>query len=272
MEYGQLFLLGLGVQVVLLVVVAFIHSRMRREHPYRGLVKALIGILLLSLFWLAVSFVWQLKEGWITLSLLPILGFVKTDVPKERVSPMHLVITGITAGVCAVLALFAIILIPIPGLPAASGFWIPAGFYFVFTLWFGVWGALGGHIATWLGMSYFAGFTLHVWADGAIGDFIAPMVCMLLFKKVFNADPELKRRRDWAAWIVSVPIASLICGLWVHTVNLMFGVITWPFWWVGVITYLLGDSAAVFVVGTPLLKTLSKYVKTAPVYVKGIMT
>ena len=272
MEYGQFFIVGLVIQAVLLCVIVLLHSAMRKDHPYRGFMKVLIGILLLSLFWLLISFIWQLKEGWISLLALPFLCSVVTEAPKERVTPMHLVITGITAGVCAVLALFAIILIPIPGLPAASGFWIPAGFYFVFTLWFGVWGALGGHIATWLGMSYFAGFTLHVWADGAVGDFIAPMVCLLLFKKLFRADPELKTRKDWVAWIISVPIASLTCGLWVHTVNLLFGVITWPFWWVGVITYFLGDSAAVFIVGTPLLKTLSKYAKTAPVYVKGILT
>jgi len=264
-------MVGLVAQGVLLCIVAFLHSTMRENHPYKGLVKAMAGILLVSLFWLLVSFIWQLKEGWISLCALPLMGLVTTEIPRERVSPMHLVITGITAGVCAVLALFAIILIPVPGLPSASGFWIPAGFYFVFTLWFGVWGALGGHVATWIAMSYFSGFTLHIWADGAVGDFVAPMVCLLLFKKVFRADPELKTRRDWVAWIVSVPIASLVCGLWVHTINLMFGAITWPFWWVGVMAYFLGDSAAIFVVGTPLLKTLSKYAKTAPVYVKGIM-
>lgn len=190
---------------------------------------------------------------------------------KKGVGPMHLVITGITAGVCGVLAMFAIILVPIPGLPAASGFWIPAGFYFVFTLWFGLWGALGGHIATTIAMGYFFGYTLQIWLDGGVGDFIAPLVALLIFRLV-KADPELKTGRDWTTWIIAVPVSSLICGLWVHSVNLAFGVITWPFWWVGVLTYFIGDSAAVFIVGTPLLKALSKYVKASPTYVEGIVS
>ncbi|MEM1575460.1 MAG: hypothetical protein QW755_02585 [Nitrososphaerota archaeon] len=190
---------------------------------------------------------------------------------KKGITPMHLVISGVTAGVCIVLALFAIILVPVPGLPSASGFWIPAGFYFVFTLWFGVWGALGGHIATFIAMGYFSGYTLHIWLDGGLGDFIAPLVTLIIFRAL-KADPELKTKKDWITWIISVPISSLICGLWVHSVNLAFGIITPPFWWIGVITYFLGDSAAIFIVGTPLLKTLSKYVKASPVYVEGIFS
>ena len=196
---------------------------------------------------------------------------MSSEVGRGKVGPIHLVITGITAGVCAVLAMFAIILVPIPGLPAASGFWIPAGFYFVFTLWFGLWGALGGHIATTIAMGYFFGYTLQIWADGGIGDFIAPMVCLFIFKFLFKADPELKTKRDWIAWLIAVPISSLVCGLWVHSVNLAFGVITKPFWKIGVLTYFIGDSAAVFVVGTPLLKTLSRHIKASPVYVKGVI-
>lgn len=182
------------------------------------------------------------------------------------VNVKQIAITGVTAGLCLPLALFAIVLIPIPGLPAASGFWIPAGFYFVMTLWFGIWGALGGHIATVLAMGYFQGYTLHVWADGGLGDLIAPLVALIIFK-VMNARPDLTRKKDRVTWAIAVPIASLICGLWVHSVNLAFGVITWPFWWVGVLTYFIGDSLAVFVVGTPLLKALTSYVKQSPMYI-----
>jgi hypothetical protein len=175
-------------------------------------------------------------------------------------------VTGVTAGLCLPLALFAIILVPVPGLPAASGFWIPAGFYFVMTLWFGVWGALGGHIATVIAMGYFQGYTLHIWLDGGIGDLIAPLIALGIFK-LLGGNPELITRRDKMVWFVSVPIASLLCGIWVHTINLLFGVITWPFWWVGVMTYFIGDSLAIFAVGTPLLKTLTQYVKLSPMYI-----
>jgi len=180
----------------------------------------------------------------------------------------HVAIVGVTAGMCLPLALFAIILVPIPGLPSASGFWIPAGFYFTMTLWFGVWGALGGHIATVLAMGYFSGYTLQIWLDGGLGDLIAPLVAYAIFRAT-GARPDLKRRRDLAIWLISVPVASLVCGLWVHTVNLMFGVITQPFWYVGVLTYFIGDSLAVFIVGTPLLKSLTDYVKQSPLYVWG---
>ncbi|RLE87088.1 MAG: hypothetical protein DRJ49_06915 [Thermoprotei archaeon] len=175
-------------------------------------------------------------------------------------------ITGITAGLCLPLALFAIILVPIPGLPAASGFWIPAGFYFVMTLWFGLWGALGGHIATTIAMGYFFGYTLHIWMNGGIGDLIAPLVCLIIFK-VTKARPDLRARKDIAVWVVAVVISSLVCGLWVHTIHLFFGIITWPSWYIGVLTYLIGDTMAVLAVGTPLLKSLTDYVKQSPMYI-----
>jgi integral membrane sensor domain MASE1 len=181
-----------------------------------------------------------------------------------------LVTTAVTAGINAVLALFAIILIPIPGLPSASGFWIPAGFYFVLTMWFGVWAALGALIATFIAMGYFSGFTLHILLDGAVGDFLAPMVAAILFKKVFKASPLLESQKDWIAWLVSVPIASVICGLWVHSVNLAFGAITAAFWIIGVAAYGIGDTLAVYIIGTPLLKRLTSYVQTSPVYTEGL--
>ncbi len=192
-------------------------------------------------------------------------------VYEGKIRPIHIVMTGITAGVCAVLAMFAIILVPIPGIPGGSGLWIPAGFYFAFTLWFGVWGALGGHIATTIAMGYFLGYTLQVWLDGGLGDFIAPMVTLLIFRAL-KADPELKTRRDMAIWAISVPLSSLICGMWVHTVNAYFGIIPWGYWWVGVVSYLIGDSIAIFLIATPLLKLLSKYVKATPAYVRGIIS
>lgn len=193
------------------------------------------------------------------------------QVEKPEVGLTYkLVTTAVTAGINAVLALFAIILVPIPGLPSASGFWIPAGFYFVLTMWFGVWAALGAFIATFIAMGYFSGFTLHILLDGALGDFIAPMVAAVLFKKVFKANPLLEAQKDWIAWIVSVPIASVICGLWVHSVNLAFGAITPAFWIVGVAAYGIGDSLAVFIIGTPLLKRLTSYVQTSPVYTEGL--
>lgn len=183
-----------------------------------------------------------------------------------RIEIKDIAVTGVTAGLCLPLALFAIILVPMPGLPAASGFWIPAGFYFAMTLWFGFWGALGGHIATVLAMGYFQGYTLRVWADGGLGDLIAPLVALAIFK-LLKASPELREKRDKVIWIIAVPIANLVCGLWVHTINLLFGVITWPFWWIGVVTYLIGDTLAVFIVGTPLLKTLTTYVKMSRMYI-----
>lgn len=115
-------------------------------------------------------------------------------------------------------------------------------------------------------MGYFFGYTLQVWLDGGLGDLIAPLVAYAIFR-IAGARPDLRRRKDWVVWLVSVPVASLVCGLWVHTVNLMFGVITWPFWYVGALTYFIGDSLAVFIVGTPLLKSLTDYVKQSPLYV-----
>lgn len=181
----------------------------------------------------------------------------------------RLAITGVFGGICASAALFSIIIVPIPGIPGGSGYWIPAALYFALTLWFGVFGALAGHIGTFFGMGPFFGFTAQVWLDGALGDFFAPVIAWLIFKKGFHADPELKTRRDWAAWIVSVPIATFLASVWIHSVNYAFGTITFPALTLGVIAYTIGDSLAVFTLGTLILKTASKWVKTSPFYLEG---
>ncbi|MHA1712993.1 MAG: hypothetical protein ACTSW4_02960 [Candidatus Ranarchaeia archaeon] len=188
---------------------------------------------------------------------------------KGGVKPINLVMTGITAGVCAVLALFAIIIVPIPGLPSGSGFWIPAGFYFTFTLWFGIWGALGGYISTFIAMGYFNGYTIVIFLDGATGDFLSPLIPLLAFR-FLKADPGLRDTKSRLIWVVTVPISSLFTGMWVHTVNVIFQVISPELWIFGVIGYLIGDTLAVFIIGTPLLIGLTPLVERTPAYVKGI--
>jgi hypothetical protein len=178
------------------------------------------------------------------------------------------VISGLFGGVCATAALFSIIIIPLPGIPGGSGFWIPAALYFALTLWFGVYGALAGHIGTFIGMGPFFGWTFQVWADGALGDFFAPLICRAFFL-AFKADPELKTRRSYAVWLFSVPISTCLAAMWIHFVNYSFGTITFGAWVWGVIAYTIGDSLAVFTLGTVLLKVATKWVKTSPFYVKG---
>jgi len=192
---------------------------------------------------------------------------------KPTVSPAIrlVVISGIFGGVCATAALFSIIMIPLPGIPGGSGFWIPAALYFALTLWFGFYGALAGHIGTFLGMGPFFGWTFQVWADGALGDFIAPMIALAFFR-ASKADPELKTKKDWAVWIVSVPISTMLASMWIHFVNLSFGTITFGAWVWGVIAYTIGDSLAVFILGTLLLKLATKWVKTSPFYVSGVFS
>lgn len=182
----------------------------------------------------------------------------------------RLAITGVFGGICASAALFSIIVVPLPGIPGGSGYWIPAALYFALTFWFGIYGALAGHIGTFFGMGPFFGFTFQVWADGALGDFFAPIIGWGLFRGVFKADPELKTRKDWTAWIVSVPIATLLASMWIHSVNYAFGTITFGAWVWGVISYTIGDSLAVFTLGTLILKTASKWVKTSPFYMEGL--
>lgn len=279
MKYTPLFVLVYMVYSMFYVVLNLMHSEMENENPYKGVVKILSRLVAVGLVALFAAFLWQWRAGWLSLGFIdlgfPSLGlalggvvpFMIANESQNLQSPvMNIVIAGLTAAVCIPLSLFAIILVPIPGLPSASGFWIPAAFYFLLTLWFGPAAAVGAFISTWLGMSIFGGFTLNIFLDGAIGDFLAPLVAFFLFKFVFQGDTELAEKKDWTAWIVSVPVASLVCGLWVNTVNFLFGIITWPFWWIGVVTYLIGDSAAVFIVGTPLLKALSRYVKDTPLY------
>jgi hypothetical protein len=187
---------------------------------------------------------------------------------KGGIKPFHFVITGVTAGVCAPLALFAIITMPVPGVPGGAGIWLPAGFYVAFSMWFGFWAALGGTIASVVTMGAVFGFGIAS-IPLLLTDFIEGIVPVLAFR-AFRADPGLTRKRDWVLWIIIVPIASFLDGLWHHPTQALFGATSWEFVPVGIISYTIGDSIAVYLIGTPLLKALTRYVKATPLYVEGI--
>jgi len=104
----------------------------------------------------------------------------------------------------------------------------------------------------------------------SISDFLAAFMPYLIFK-LMKADPELKTRKDWIAYIIGgIILSSLPGSLYYNYINLLIGWLpSWEAFWVGVAAWNIGNYIVVAVIATPLLKIVTKHIKRYGLYVEN---
>jgi hypothetical protein len=186
---------------------------------------------------------------------------------------MRLILAGVVSGVCTVLAIFAVITVPVPVAPGVSAFYIAAAVYVPFALWFGIW---GGPIAGWVScfiLGIYSGFPIWFSAFWSVADVIEGAVPLIAFR-TFKADPDLResasKAKSWAMYFIfGVFLASLLSALW--------GGYTLA-WFLGLppaaativfLGWFIGDVIVLTVIATPMLYFLTKPIKRSQVYIEG---
>ncbi len=187
---------------------------------------------------------------------------------KRGVTPLHIVLTAIMAGVLGVMILYAAITTTI--VPGVAAVYPATAFEVVFGCWFGVWGGIAAYIGLIIAGTYAGWFPLPLGIVLALSDFSAAVIPAAAFR-LLKGDVGLKGGRDWAIYIVFGIVLSTVPGsIYYNLINLYIGWIpSWEAFWVGVISWNLGNFLVNTIIGIPLLKVVTPYVKRAGLYVEG---
>jgi integral membrane sensor domain MASE1 len=191
------------------------------------------------------------------------------EVVRKGISPVHIVLTAIMAGVLAVMILYAAITTTV--VPAVAAVYPATAFEVVFGCWFGVWGAIAAYIGLVIAGTYAGWFPLPLGMVLALGaDLTAALIPAAAFR-LLKGNVALKSRKDWLIFIVFGIVLSTVPGsIYYNLINFYIGLIpSWEAFWVAVISWNLGNFIVITVIGTPLLKIVTPYVKRTGLYVRG---
>lgn len=185
---------------------------------------------------------------------------------EKRIETKYIALTAVLSAVVSVVGIFALIPCPLPGV---SVLYVAAAVETVFPLWFGLWGVLANYIGGIL-MGAFYGEAVHdlLWAvilcDVTIG--IIPLIAFRLFKR----DSELKTRKDWIVYIVfGILLNNLVSAMAGVGSSVVMGLFPIEMYWPSVGIWATGNVISTTIIGTPLLRGFTKFIKQTPVYVRG---
>jgi integral membrane sensor domain MASE1 len=124
--------------------------------------------------------------------------------------------------------------------PGASSFYIVVAFMVVFTLWFGIWGAVAAYTGCFIGAGILSGIPPDVSLYWSLADLWQVLIPLLAFR-VLKADPSLRSVRDVGILLVSgVFLNNLAGALWGSMSLAVGGEIPWSEintvfyeWWLG---------------------------------------
>ncbi|MEM4383657.1 MAG: hypothetical protein QXH32_06130 [Candidatus Caldarchaeum sp.] len=191
----------------------------------------------------------------------------KEHVVQKGVSPLHIVLTAVMSGVLALMILFAAITTTV--VPGVAALYPATAFEVVFGIWFGVWGGIASYIGLVIAGTYGGWFPLPLGIVLSLSDFAAAMIPAAAFR-LLRANPTLASKKDVAVYIIfGVILSSVIPSLYYNLINLSIGWIPgWEAFWVAVISWNVGNYLVTTVIGIPLLRLVTPYVKKAGLYVE----
>lgn len=191
------------------------------------------------------------------------------SILRPKIGAIQIAIVAMSTAIYTVLGVFAAGFTIVPGVTA---FYTPEAFIMPAVMWFGVWGALGAFFGSIL-FSPFYGYGYLIGFLFGFPDMLSAVVAGIILRKL-KIDLTLKNKRSFILWILIAAILGPLCealtGLPVYIWN---GWYTPQFaYTIGLAIWLFGDITAVAVIGTILMRVLSKYMIRTPLYHKGFIS
>jgi integral membrane sensor domain MASE1 len=188
--------------------------------------------------------------------------------PKRENPPVHLFIGLFLVMVCINIVLSKITVISFEIAPGVSAFYIVVAFMVVFTLWFGMWGAVAAYAGCFIGAGLLSGIPPEVSLYWSLADFWQVLIPLLAFR-YFHADPSLRNMRDMGILLVfGVFLNNLTGALW-GSVSLAAGSeIPWSeittvmyAWWIGNCIVCLLLAPLILYIFTPYIRNHALFVR-----------
>ncbi len=181
------------------------------------------------------------------------------DKLKNKLPSNSFILIGVLSGLVATLDYIGVIGFPI-GVFGVSAFYIGAAFYTAFAIWFKFKGLLAIYLGLLIGALFSGTFTIFAFIL-ALGNVIGVAVPALFFNK-FKFNPELKRFRDYIAFILSVTILqNVISATWTLTGFYLVGIMPAEAAFLASAGWIGGGIIVSLIIGIPLLKFTTPVVK-----------
>jgi hypothetical protein len=141
-----------------------------------------------------------------------------------------------------------------PYAPGASSLYIVVALMIVFTLWFGMYGALAAYAGCYLGAGILSGIPPDVALYWSLADLWQVLIPLVAFR-VLKADPALGGWRDLGVLLLTcVVVNNLIGAIWGSATLAIGGVIPWSSVSGAGIGWLAGNVLVSLVLVPPLLR------------------
>ena len=152
--------------------------------------------------------------------------------------------------------------------PGASSFYIVVAFMVVFTLWFGMWGAVAAYTGCFVGAGILSGIPPDVSLYWSLADLWQVLIPLLAFR-VLKADPSLRSVRDVGILLVSgVFLNNLAGAIWGSMSLAVGGEIPWSEintvfyeWWLGNCIVCLLLVPPILYLVTPVIRDHNLFVR-----------
>jgi hypothetical protein len=178
---------------------------------------------------------------------------------NKSIQKTDFILIGVIAGLVAVLDWIGVVGFPI-GIFSVSTFYVGSAFFTAFAIWFKWRALIGIYIGLLLGALLAGTFTPFAFIL-ALGNVIGVVIPMLVFSsKTF--DRTLKHFKDYLAFVLSATFGqNVISGAYVLGGFVLFKIIPIEAFKVALFGWIIGGIAVSIVIGIPLLKFLSPYLK-----------
>ena len=169
------------------------------------------------------------------------------------------ILIGVIAGLVAILDWIGVVGFPI-GIFSVSAFYIGSAFFTAFAIWFRWKALIAMYIGLLLGALLAGTFTIFAFIL-ALGNVFGAMIPMLVFSSR-RFSKELRSLKDYIAYILSATVGqNVISAIYVLGGFVLFGIIPGTAFKVAFTGWVVGGIIVSLVIGIPLLKFLSPYLK-----------
>lgn len=152
--------------------------------------------------------------------------------------------------------------------PGVTTFYFAVAFMIVFTLWFGAWGAIAAYAGCIIGAGLSTmPFSVNVyWSLADLWQVLIPLVAF----KAFNADADLKTKRDFLIFLIFGLLLNNLAGaIWGSIMLSVGGVSAWNSVPNTLIVWFAGNLVVTLVIATLLLKYITPFIIQRGLFIKG---
>ncbi len=167
------------------------------------------------------------------------------------------------------LARFAVLALPVAGVPGVSGLYIAVAFMILFALWFGGYGAIAAYAGCFIGAGVLSGIPAQVnwyWSLAGLWQVLIPLVAV----RMLNADLALSKRRDILIFVIfGVLVNNAFGALW-GTVTLAVGnIIAWAEVTPAFVAWCIGNIIVTAVIVPIALRYGTPHVRKTRIFVRN---